>query len=243
MPVKVLYEDNHLLVVEKPPNMPVQKDISGDMDLLGYLKTYIKDKYNKPGNVFIGLVHRLDRPVGGVMVFARTSKAASRLSEQIRSRTMQKTYIAVAEGLFDSSNGTLRDYLYKDRNNNTVKVVTSNVKGSQEAILQYQVISCNEGKTLLKISLETGRPHQIRVQMANMGHPLTGDVKYGNKGEKGLTDNIALWSYSLSFNHPVRNETLSFASIPPEKYPWDVFMPDITRLGCTPPVYGDNGYD
>jgi 23S rRNA pseudouridine1911/1915/1917 synthase len=234
--IKVLYEDNHLLVVEKPPNMPVQRDISGDGDLLSYLKTYIKDKYNKPGNVFIGLVHRLDRPVGGVMVFARTSKAAARLSEQIRSRTIRKTYIAVAEGLLDSLYGTLRDYLYKDWKSNTVKVVSNNIKGSQEAILQYSVISHNSGNTLLKIDLETGRPHQIRVQMSNIGHPLTGDIKYGAKNQKGFTDNIALWSYKLEFNHPVRDETLTFTSIPPEQYPWDIFKEDISRLSCLPPA-------
>jgi len=236
--IKVLYEDNHLLVVEKPPNMPAQEDISGDMDLLTYLKTYIKEKYNKPGNVFIGLVHRLDRPVGGVMVFARTSKAASRLSEQIRSRTMQKTYIAVAEGKFDSLNGTLKDYLIKDRNSNTVKVAANNINGSQEAILQYQVIKHSDEKTLIKIDLETGRPHQIRVQMSNIGHPLVGDIKYGTRKQKGLTNNLALWSYGLSFNHPIKNETLNFTSFPPEQYPWDMFMSDLKKH-----MSGDNGDD
>lgn len=235
--IKVLYEDNHLLVVEKPANMSVQEDISGDKDLLSALKAYIKEKYEKPGDVFIGLVHRLDRPVGGVMVFARTSKAAARLSEQMRSRTVQKTYFAVAEGLINSLHGTLTDYLYKDRNSNTVNVVSKDTNGSREAILQYQVIKHKDGKTLLKINLETGRSHQIRIQMSNIGHPIAGDMKYGQKGQKGFTNNLALWSYNLSFRHPIKNENLKLISIPPKFYPWDIFSVDIKEE-----ISGDNGY-
>ena len=233
--IKVLFEDNHLLVVEKPPNMAVQADISGDRDLLTTLKAYIKEKYNKPGDAFLGLVHRLDRPVGGVMVFARTSKAAARISEQMRSRTIQKIYLAIVEGLTDSLHGILKDYLLKDHNNNTVSVVSKNTKGSQEAILQYQVLSQREGKTLLKIILETGRAHQIRVQLSNIGHPLMGDIKYGQKGKKGFTKSLALWSYSLSFNHPIKNENLNFISIPPKQDPWSTFLVDIEEQ-----VLGDN---
>ncbi len=223
MKIKVLYEDNHLLVVEKPVNMPVQKDISGDDDLLTVLKTYIKGKYNKPGDVYLGLVHRLDRPVGGVMVFARTSKAASRLSEQIRKREVKKTYLAVAQGQLSSLCGTLNDYLYKDRDSNTVQVVSKDTAESREAILQYQVMECRENKTLLKVDLETGRSHQIRVQLSNFGHPLTGDIKYGQKGQKGFTNSLALWSYTFTLSHPVRKEIMNFTCVPPNSYPWNLF--------------------
>jgi len=234
--IKVLFEDNHLLVVEKPPNMAVQADLSGDRDLLTTLKEYIKGKYNKPGDAFLGLVHRLDRPVGGVMVFARTSKSASRISEQIRSRTIQKIYFAIVEGLTDSLHGTLKDYLIKDPKSNTVSVVSQNTKRSQEAILHYEAIRQDENKTLLKIVLETGRAHQIRVQLSNIGHPLVGDLKYGRKGKKGFTKSLALWSYSLSFNHPIRNEKLKFISIPPKQDPWSAFLVDIEDQ-----VPGDSG--
>ncbi|AGC69357.1 ribosomal large subunit pseudouridine synthase C [Thermoclostridium stercorarium subsp. stercorarium DSM 8532] len=221
--ISVLYEDNHLLVVEKPPNIPVQADISGDPDLLSMLKNYIKEKYSKPGNVFLGLVHRLDRPVGGVMVFARTSKAASRLSEQIRSRKMQKTYLVVTEGSFETESGTLHNYLIKNRNENRVSVVPEGTPNSYEAVLHFDVIDRFDGMTLLKINLITGRPHQIRVQLSHNGHPVIGDAKYGKTGKNGFTDNLALWSYQLSFKHPVKDEILSFTSLPPTCYPWTLF--------------------
>jgi len=220
--IRIIYEDNHLLVAEKPANMPVQADISRDLDLLTMLKDYLKIKYNKPGNVYLGLVHRLDRPVGGVIVFARTSKAASRLSEQIRNRKIEKIYLAVTEGLFESENGYYHNFLAKDRNENKVTVVPEGTPGSFEAVLRYSVVERHGNISLVKINLITGRPHQVRVQLSHNGHPIVGDSKYGIKNS-GLTDNLALWSHQLSFKHPVRDETLTFSSEPPDCFPWNLF--------------------
>ena len=166
--INVLYEDNHILVVEKPINMLSQSDNTKDQDLLTLVKEYIKEKYHKPGNVYIGLVHRLDRPVGGIMVFAKTSKAAKRLSEEIRNHQMKKTYLAITEGLIEEDNGTYCDKILRLENGNSV--VDRNGK---EAVLDYQVLKRNKekNKTLVKISLKTGRHHQIRVQFAYHKHP------------------------------------------------------------------------
>lgn len=221
--ISILYEDNHLLVVEKPVNVPVQTDISKDLDLLSMLKLYIKEKYNKPGNVYLGLVHRLDRPVGGVMVFAKTSKAASRLSEHIRKGEMQRNYLAVTEGTFKSSSGSYHNYLLKDRDKNKVSVVSKDTINSREAILEYKVVVEHESKTLLKINLITGRSHQIRVQLSYNGHPIVGDAKYGKAARKSATDNLALWAYQLSVKHPVKDEIMSFTSQPPDCFPWNLF--------------------
>ncbi|HEY8420862.1 MAG TPA: RluA family pseudouridine synthase [Thermoclostridium sp.] len=220
--ISIIYEDNHLLVVKKPANVPVQADISRDPDLLSMLKGYLKEKYNKPGNVYLGLVHRLDRPVGGAMVFAKTSKAASRLSDQIRTRKMEKTYLAVTEGSFETGSGSYYNFLLKNPDGNKVAVVPEGTPDSFEAILHYSVISEQHGMTLLKINLVTGRPHQIRVQLAHNGHPIVGDAKYG-RAKLPFTDNLALWSYQLSFKHPVKDEIVSFTSAPPGCYPWNLF--------------------
>lgn len=184
--MKVIYEDNQIIVVEKEPNIPSQADKTGDIDMLTLVKQYIKEKYNKPGEVYIGLVHRLDRPVGGVMVFARTSKAASRLSEQVRNKTLQKTYIAVVDGKIEPNKGILEDYLYKDERNNISKVVNKDKKNAKLAKLEYEVLSYDEKRdlTTVKIKLHTGRHHQIRVQFANFGHSLFGDQKYGVRGRR-----------------------------------------------------------
>lgn len=212
--MKVIYEDNQIIVVEKEPNIPSQADKTGDIDMLSMVKQYIKEKYNKPGDVYIGLVHRLDRPVGGVMVFARTSKAASRLSEQVRNKTLQKIYIAVIDGNLKQKQGTLEDYLYKDERNNISKVANKDKKNAKLAKLDYEVIDYDEKRDLstVKIKLYTGRHHQIRVQFANIGHSLYGDQKYGTRG-KGKQ--IRLWAYKLSFEHPVKKEMMTFKSIPP----------------------------
>ena len=212
--LNVIYEDNHIIVVEKPVNIPSQADKTGDMDMLTKVKKYIKEKYKKPGEVYIGLVHRLDRPVGGVMVFARTSKAASRLSEQVRNKTLQKTYIAVVDGIISEKKGVLEDYLYKDERNIISKVVKPEKKNAKLAKLEYEVIGTDEKRDLstVKIKLHTGRHHQIRVQFANFGHSLYGDQKYGTRG-KGKQ--IRLWAYELKFEHPVKKEMMTFKSIPP----------------------------
>ena len=211
--LKILYEDNHIIVVEKIPNIPSQADKTGDIDMLTIVKQYIKDKYEKPGNVYLGLVHRLDRPVGGVMVFAKTSKAASRLSEQVRLKKLKKKYLAVVDGKLQNSKGTLEDYLYKDERNNISRVVKSTKKNAKKAILDYEVITYNEKKdlSLLKVNLHTGRHHQIRVQLSNFGHSIFGDQKYGTRGRG---KQIALWAYELTIKHPITKEEMTFKDLP-----------------------------
>lgn len=217
--LKVIYEDNHIIVVEKTPNIPSQADKTGDMDMLTLVKDYIKEKYNKPGNVYLGLVHRLDRPVGGVMVFAKTSKAASRLSEQVRTKSLKKIYLAVVDGKVEKAKGTLEDYLYKDERNNISKVVNSNKKNAKLAKLDYEVLKYNEVKdlSLLKVNLHTGRHHQIRVQLSNFGHSIFGDQKYGTRG-KGKQ--IALWAYSLTIIHPTTKQEMTFEDLPEPVGTW-----------------------
>lgn len=218
---EVIYEDNHILVVIKPQNLPTQADISGDEDLLTKLKSYIKQKYNKEGNVFLGLVHRLDRPTGGVMVFARTSKAAERLSEQIRNGEVDKTYFAVLEGTPKNKRYRLINYLKKDEKNNIVKIAPQYEDGAKEAILDYQVLETKGGRSLVKVDLETGRSHQIRVQMAGIGCPVVGDQKYGKDAKKC---NLALWAAILRFTHPVTKKIMTFKVMPPvENAPWKDF--------------------
>ncbi len=222
--VIILYEDNHLLVVEKPVNVPTQEDSTGDPDMLTMLKEDIKARYNKPGNVYLGLVHRLDRPVGGVMVFARTSKSASRLSEQIRQRAFGKIYLAVVHGKPEDKKGTLRHFLVKDTVTNTVKVVGRDIKGAKEAVLDYEMLGFADLLSLCRINLHTGRPHQIRVQLAAVGSPLYGDRKYGPEtGNPG--GQIALWAAEIRFVHPTTGEELCFRSEPPRNhYPWKLFF-------------------
>ncbi len=216
--IEVLYEDNHVLGVKKPANIPVQADNTNDLDLLTSGKKYLKEKYNKPGNVYLGLVHRLDRPVGGAMIFAKTSKAASRLSESIRTKQVDKVYYAVLDGVPKKDNGTLIDYLYKNTKTNMVSV-TDEAHG-KKSILHYNVLEVKNGKTLVEIHLETGRPHQIRVQFASRNMPLVGDQRY-NKNTKKVQ--IALWAVSLTFPHPTTKERMTIHSDPPEIWPWTEF--------------------
>lgn len=215
--INIIYEDNHLLVVEKPINVPTQEDSSKDIDFLTMLKEYIKVKYNKPGNVYLGLVHRLDRPVGGIMVFAKTSKCASRLSEQIRDRKFKKVYNAIVIGRIDDS-GTLEDYLLKDYKNNIVRIDSKGKK----AILHYKRISDKNNMSLVEVELETGRSHQIRVQLANYGYPLYGDQKYNRKAKVG--EQLALFAKSISFYHPITNKLLTFELDIPSRKPFDMFI-------------------
>ena len=217
--LKVIYEDNHIIVVEKTPNIPSQADKTGDIDMLSIVRQYIKEKYNKPGNVYLGLVHRLDRPVGGVMVFAKTSKAAGRLSEQVRDKVFKKKYLTVVDGKIENKVGTLEDYLYKDERNNISRVVNKDKKNAKFAKLDYEVLAYNVVKdlTLLKINLHTGRHHQIRVQLANFGHSIFGDQKYGTRG-KGKQ--IALWAYELTIKHPISKEEMTFRDLPESNGTW-----------------------
>lgn len=221
MNLKILYEDNHIIVVIKPVGIPVQGDKTGDMDLLTMIKKYLKEKYNKPGNVYLGLVHRLDRMVGGVMVFAKTSKAASRISEYIRQKNFKKKYFAIVNGKLENLNKLecLENYLIKNEKQNISRIVDKNVKNSKYANLEYRVVRNfvynNKDYSLVDINLNTGRHHQIRVQFAGIGAPLYGDQKYGQKINK-VGENLALWSYYLSFFHPTKDEYLEF-----EFKPWD----------------------
>lgn len=222
MEIPVIFEDNHLLVVEKPPNILSQEDKSGDLDILTLLKNKIKERDKKPGNVFLGLVHRLDRPVGGVMVFAKTSKCAKRLAEQIRERTFEKYYLAVVHGIPERKKGILENYLLKNKRTNTVSVVDKNMKGARKAVLDYELIDSVEKYSLIKINLHTGRPHQIRVQFSTFGHPLYGDQRYGHEVNKS-GQQIALWSHSITCIHPVFKEKISFTSFPEKQGIWKLF--------------------
>ena len=206
----ILYEDNHVIVAVKPPNMLSQADKTGDTDMLTILKEYIRVTYQKPGNVYLGLVHRLDRPVGGLMVFARTSKAASRLSEQMRTHDMGREYLCVVRGETEET-FTLTDYIRQDAILNRMVVCEADERGGQEAILHGRRIAAREGTSLVAIRLETGRKHQIRVQMSHAGTPLWGDNRYGD-GIPG--QQIALWGYKQTFRHPTTKRKMRFYTLP-----------------------------
>jgi len=224
--LNVLYEDNHVVVVLKPHNIPSQADESGDKDMLTMVKEYVKEKYNKEGDAFIGLVHRLDRPTGGIMVFARNSKSASRLSKQIAENQMNKTYYAVTTQVPKQKSGILVNQLKKDEKNNIVKIVPISEKGSKEAKLSYKVLTTEGDNALLEVKLITGRGHQIRVQLAGINCPLFGDNKYGNSKTKS-TSNLGLWAGRLEFNHPVTKQKMTFVC-PPDSasLPWSKFYMD-----------------
>lgn len=216
----ILFEDNHILVVEKPPGVPSQEDKTRDSDLLSQVKYYLKQRYQKPGEVYLGLIHRLDRPTGGAMVLAKTSKAASRLSEQMRQKTIQKKYLCLVHGIPDPSEGEWRDFLFKIQKENYVKVVSADKAGAKEALLRYRLVETIEKLSWVEVELLTGRSHQIRVQFSSRKHPLVGDRLYG-KGLKPFSRYLALWAWELSFEHPVKKERMTFHSLPKrEGFPW-----------------------
>ncbi|MCD8372628.1 MAG: RluA family pseudouridine synthase [Clostridia bacterium] len=218
----ILYEDNHIIVTLKPQNVACCPDESGDDNLFDCVKRYIKEKYNKQGNVYLGLVHRLDRPTGGVMVFAKTSKAAARLSEQMKSGGFEKKYLAVLCGVHFKKKATLENYLRKNSINNTVYVCTQTEEGAKFASLEYEIKGEKNGLSLADIKLHTGRTHQIRVQTAAINAPVYGDMRYG--GPNAVKGKLALWAYSLSFSHPTTGEKIKFMAEPPlEDMPWKLF--------------------
>lgn len=222
----VLYEDNQIVVVIKPHNVPTQEDESGDKDMLSMVKEYVKEKYNKEGEAFIGLVHRLDRPTGGIMVFARNSKAASRLSKQIADRKMEKVYYAITNAVPKQKSGVLSNELKKDEKNNIVKIVPISEKGAKHAELAYKVLATEGENALVEVKLITGRGHQIRVQFAGINCPLYGDNKYGKDKVKGTT-NLGLWAGRLEFEHPVNKQKMTFVCPPDsQKLPWSKFYLD-----------------
>lgn len=227
--LNVVYEDNHIIVVVKPQNVPTQEDESKDKDLLTMVKEYIKVKENKPGNVYVGLVHRLDRPTGGIMVFAKTSKSASRLTQEMHTGDFKKRYLAVVVGKPREKRAKLVNYLLKNARTNTVQVVPELTTNAKRAELDYVVLDDSEKVSLIEVNLATGRSHQIRVQLKNIGCPIYGDVKYGgDKLAKG--HNLALWAYELKFVHPTTKENMTFKCYPPEDItPWNVFNLDIVK--------------
>ncbi len=221
--ITVLYEDNHLLVVLKPQNVPTQADSSGDPDMLSMLKEYLVKKYDKPGDAYLGLVHRLDRPTGGIMVFAKTSKAASRLCEQIKDPDgdFEKTYLAVVSGR-PTRTGKVEHYLVKDEKANTVSVAPSLLEGAKKAESIVKIEDEKDGLSVVSVRLLTGRSHQARVQLKALGSPIVGDVRYaGDKLVK--SPHLALWAFKLVFTHPVSGEKLKFLALPPDEFPWNVF--------------------
>lgn len=215
--LEVLYEDNHLIAVFKPAGVLVQGDETGDKSLMDFVKEYLKGKYKKEGNVFLGLIHRLDRPVSGVVLFAKTSKGASRLSEQFREHTIEKIYHAKVEGLFEEKKGTLVNYLLKDEGKGKAFVVSPDTKNAQKAELSYEVV--NEGQnhesvesgqsfSIVKVILKTGRFHQIRCQLSTIGHPIIGDIKYGAKS--GFPNShIELCATSLKFKKATEDDFIT----------------------------------
>ena len=216
--MNVIYEDNHILVLEKPVNVPMQEDESKDLDVIRLAKDYLKNKYNKPGNVYCGLVHRLDRPVGGVVVLAKTSKAASRLSDSVRTHKMTKKYCAVVVGKLPKEK-ILIDYLIKDEKTNTSRITSEKLGKYSE--LTYKVLQSKDNQSLIQIDLKTGRSHQIRVQFASRQCPLFGDQRYNKDAKVG--QQLALWATELSFPHPTTQEVLTFKSELPNTEPWKQF--------------------
>ena len=223
--INIVYEDNHVIVAVKPPNMLSQADKTKDADMLTMVKEYIKVKYNKPGNVYVGLVHRLDRPVGGLMGFARTSKAAARLSAQMREHEMGREYLCVTEGLVKDK-FTLINYLIQNERMNRVMVCDADERGAQEAILHGHCLARKFGTSLCSLRLETGRKHQIRVQMKEMGAPLWGDHRYGH-GIPG--QQIALWGYRLTFEHPTTHNIMTFQHLPCGSV-WNNYADELTEM-------------
>lgn len=219
--LNVIYEDNHIIIVEKMVNIPSQGDKTGDEDMLTIIKQYLKEKYNKPGNVYLGLIHRLDRPVGGVMVFAKTSKAASRLSEQVRNKQFEKSYLVIVNGKVEPKTGVYQDYLLKNEKNNMSKVVKEGTKNAKFAELDYEVQKYNDeiDLSLVKVNLHTGRHHQIRVQFASRNHSIYGDQKYGGRGHG---KQICLWAYKLKIFHPITGEPMTFECLPKIEGSWKI---------------------
>jgi 23S rRNA pseudouridine1911/1915/1917 synthase len=223
IPFQIIYEDNHLLVVNKPAGMLVQGDSTGDKPLVEYAKEYIKDKYNKPGKVFMGVIHRLDRPVSGVVVLARTSKALERMNKIFRERKVQKVYWAIVRKKPHPKKSKLVHYLVKDTSNNTVRAYESQEEGAQKAELSYKFLGSLNNHHLLEVYPITGRPHQIRVQLASMGTPIKGDLKYGF--HKPNTDgSINLHARKIYFEHPVKKESMTFKAPLPENDFWEQFL-------------------
>ena len=223
---RILFEDNHLLVVNKLPSEIVQGDKTGDEPLPERIKSFLKEKYQKPGNVFCGVVHRLDRPTSGVVVFAKTSKALERLNAQFREKETNKTYWAIVENKPKELKGSLRDYLKKNESQNKSYVVNESTPGAKLALLHYQLLASSDRYHLLEVTIETGRHHQIRAQLSNIGCIIKGDLKYGAK-RANKDASIGLHARSLRFLHPTTKEEITLIANPPADAVWDFFTNEI----------------
>ncbi len=219
---QILYEDNHIIAVNKPFGVLSQGDMNNEPSMIEFVKQYIQEKYNKPGAVYLALLHRLDRPVGGVLLMAKTSKAAGRLSEDFKNRKIQKTYYAVCEKAPENQSGTLIHYLKKTQDKNIVRGYDKPVTGAQEAILDYELLKVDENKSLIKVNPLTGRSHQIRVQLSKIGCTIVGDVKYG-KSDFLPDQSIALYSHSITFEHPTKKEIMTITAPYPKHRPFSIF--------------------
>ncbi len=225
-PIDILYEDNHLLVVHKPAGLLTQGDKTGDATALEAGKAYIRATTHKPGNVFLGLVHRIDRPVSGVLVFARTSKAASRLAKSFLEREVEKAYLAVVLGTFEKRSGELKGYI--ERTHLRSRMASAPSAKAKAATLEYHVLASRDGLSLVEVTPHTGRHHQIRLQLSASGHPVAGDLKY--KAPRALPDkSIALHAARISFPHPVKDEVVSVAAPPAAREPWTQFESALSR--------------
>ncbi|MBT3544079.1 MAG: RluA family pseudouridine synthase [Saprospiraceae bacterium] len=220
--LNVLFEDNHIIAVEKTAGMLVHGDETGDRTLQDHVKTYIKKKYNKPGDVFLGVIHRLDRPVSGVTIFARTSKALTRMNALIKDREITKEYLALVSKRPLEIKGLLTHYIVKDTKKNFSHIYDKMKNGAKKALLRYEMVGQISGYVLMRINLETGRPHQIRVQMKRIGCHIIGDVKYGY--EFGNVDkSICLHCSKMSFIHPIKKDRITIKLKPPKNDFWDIF--------------------
>ena len=215
----VVYEDNHIIVVNKTASEIVQGDKTGDIPLSETVKQYLKEKYAKPGNVFLGVTHRLDRPVSGLVVFAKTSKALSRLNEMFRNGEVKKTYWAIVKQQPKEAEGELVHYLVRNEKQNKSYAYDKEVKNSKKAVLNYRLIGHSENYYLLEVDLKTGRHHQIRCQLASIGCPIKGDLKYGAR-RSNPDGSISLVSANITFVHPVSKQLMSFDAILPDEPLW-----------------------
>lgn len=222
-PFTVLYEDNHLIAVNKAAGVLVQGDVTGDTPLSELVKEYVKKKYLKPGEVFLGVVHRLDRPVTGVVILARTSKALERMNKLFREKETQKTYLAVVSSKPPVAEDILVHWLVKDEKKNKTTAFRKETTGALRSELSYRVVAERSGLFLVEVKPVTGRPHQIRVQLASIGCPIKGDLKYGDK-ESNDDGSICLHARKLEFVHPVRKESLSIEAPLPDSFPWRYFQ-------------------
>ncbi len=228
---RILYEDNHLIVVNKLPSEIVQADKTGDVCLLDDVKEYIKEKYNKPGNVYAGLVHRIDRPVSGAVIFAKTSKALSRMTVMVKDRDFQKTYLAIVKNHPPKEADVLEDYLVKNEKMNKSFVTTPDNKEAKLARLSYRVIGKSDNYYLLEIELFTGRHHQIRAQLAHIGCPIRGDLKYGYP-RSNRDASICLHAYRVAFEHPVQKTHVDVVAPLPDTLLWSCFRDALDNGGA-----------